>query len=566
MQGAEKTAFVRLVTELQQTDEVVIYCGAGVTLSHTGVSWNDLLLRVAQHARAQILSAACDGDEDCLRELGEGVEEFVYSSSNSAEASASAIMNLAAADEASVGPAVSQALYFSTGWQVGRLVDDVCFLILSLQQLGKAVRILTTNFDTFIEDRLGSLIDALRANGVDPLPAVCRRVYGAKTAGGDSSREAVRTCPMGRASDGVTPIVVEYLHGRVDEAGSVEGGLVLSERSYQATQSQTQELLTGAFGDAVTLILGSSLTDAPLLRSLCNVERDSAYGRFAVVRRAPKPGAQKMAQARARHLDLSLIEVATYADVARVVRDAEYALMNLGAGSGENSERQLARWRALGEPSEAARARLLEQMRDVIRSLKQSGVIGNELLKLEAWVLRSFRGEDALERVLDTVSGDVECEYRRLEPIENPREAVAAVRALRDGRPLVVSLDDLGFDDEGVSRWRSICAVPCWYSLDETSDTPITVVVTLASTGKNSEVDDSGLFDRANSANTAAERFQQVARAAASEENSQTLRERALDTEAESFLWHLTPAGKADLYYALFDLGVEIAGAYWAGE
>ncbi|MDO4791530.1 MAG: SIR2 family protein [Buchananella hordeovulneris] len=566
MSASYGSALSEFASELRSTDEVVIYCGAGVTLSHTGVSWNDLLLQVAQNSRNHIAEETCPvADAECLRELGEGLEAFVYSSTNSAEASASAIIELTQADEKSLGPVVSSALYSSTGWRVGRLVEDVCLLALTLQQLGKSVRLITTNFDTFIEDRLVEMGSELPTLSDVALPPLRARVYGSETAE-TGAIDLPTAAPQGIEVDrSVPPIVVEYLHGRVDNRGAVVGGLVLSERSYQTSQHQTLELLTEAFASTTSLIIGSSLTDAPLLRSLCASGGQETSRRYAVMRRALHTGVQQLARARARHLGISLIEVGSYADVARFLRDAEFAVATANGEQEANSEVQLERWYALKDPAPAQLDQIVATMRSVLAKTRASGQIGHELLKLECWVLRRFQGEPALERVLDTITGVVEPEYRRIEPVTDTQDAVAAVRALRDGRPNVFSLSDLGFDDEGASRWRSICAVPCWDSIDS-GDTPFTVVITLASTGRESSSKHLPLFERVAAEQEADREFKRVAQEATEAANSDERRAKAVAPEAESFLWHLDPASRSALYTELFQVGARVSCAYWAGE
>lgn len=251
----------RAIVRLAQCDRLVIFCGAGVTIDRTGLSWGDLITQLFQTTeKGQSSHDPTTAELEILRKeltplqlASVLAERTIEHHATEKEARASLV------------PKLQQALYKGTGWQCGALVSNIIRLCFGLVQLEKKVSIITSNYDTYLEQEYDHYRNALNSNSALKKQAQVD-IAGliARTAGMKRKYRNIR------ASGDAEQIELVYLHGRVPQSGSLGGRLALSENDYHQLADTVVGTLRKFFSDPNTavLILGTSLTDPPLLRAL----------------------------------------------------------------------------------------------------------------------------------------------------------------------------------------------------------------------------------------------------------------------------------------------------------
>lgn len=119
-----------LWTEINQdaTDSLVLYCGAGVTIDRTGVSWNTLVTEVAR----QTLRSS---DRRRNTNFGEECAKFFRSADFSAEHKAT--VAAAGVNPDVIAKVIADTLYRRSGYRQGRLLDKITQLAVTLACFGK---------------------------------------------------------------------------------------------------------------------------------------------------------------------------------------------------------------------------------------------------------------------------------------------------------------------------------------------------------------------------------------------------------------------------------------------
>ena len=252
-----------LWSEINQdtTDSIILYCGAGVTIDRTGVSWNTLVTEVArQTLRSDDVGANSRFGEECAK--------FFRSEDFSAEQKAT--VATAGVNQDVTVKVIADTLYSRSGYRQGRLLDKITQLAVTLAFFGKKIYLVTTNYDTYIEESVRQAVSkfprTLRSNfevGIFSLES------------GDSESdwaEVIR--PSANAGSRVADINIFYVHGRIERNGDLSGSLVFSESEYEESHNRTVSLLCELFRQGTTVIVGSSLVDTPLVRSLLQLRRE----------------------------------------------------------------------------------------------------------------------------------------------------------------------------------------------------------------------------------------------------------------------------------------------------
>lgn len=260
---------VRFAHQIAKQDSLIFYCGAGVTIDRTGLGWSDLISSI--YPADDKGAKADEPTSDELETLRQHEDPMRL---------ASALTYLhhgrhSTTDEvrAEVTPRLQMQLYSRNGWQAGRLSRNLALLALGAAALGKRVTIVTTNYDTYIEQALYDQQRNLVSSEMRVEPSIRVRLAGRET------------FHKGRKVDPNAPLVdLLYLHGRVHKEGLASGRIVISEVDYAATRSQTvgelQTLFKGK-GTTAVVTLGASLTDPPLIEALVATREEP--NRFAVM-------------------------------------------------------------------------------------------------------------------------------------------------------------------------------------------------------------------------------------------------------------------------------------------
>ncbi|MGV9674949.1 SIR2 family protein [Nocardia sp. NPDC003482] len=489
----------KAVVDLAKAEKLTIYCGAGVTIDRTGLGWGDLIF--------ELLKQLCDHTSS--NDLTE--EEAIHLRDTLSPLDLSSIYEQYAEDAGLVNPHVpilQQKLYKGTVWKSGVLVRNVVRLAVGLTVLGKSITVITTNYDTYLEDELFAYLRKFA-----PLGRVCRtpgfvvRCLGVK--------DPIRRVPSIHGG-GVIEIV--YVHGRVPPKDNATGTLVVSERNYHSVRSAVTRRLTASFDGSSILILGASLTDPPLLASL-HATRDRAPsggdpGRYALMPASatgltkfgkdayPRLG-EHFAQ-RMNRYGVELLmpdfnsqiaqfcqEILTCAEMGADLEKYACASPKAPERYGERLCAWWDRWIA-GEVAgdhDKIHSTLIARLEE-LKSIKTWGKDPNEVYKLELWV-RYLPRENGTRR-LALWGGSMgilsDRKILKFEDIELTTDN-ASVRSFIEGKP--VWLDRADRDKPEVSprrrqwilhlggRWDRYLAVPI--RLDADNDPKLTVgIVTLA--------------------------------------------------------------------------------------
>ena len=245
------------IVKLASFDRLVIYCGAGVTIDRTGLGWGDLVAQLSETSdKRQPAGEPTTQEVETLRkeftplQLASVLAERTFARHHSEDAARKSLV-----------PKLQQALYEDSGWQSGALVSNIIRLAFGFVQLGKQVTIVTSNYDTYLEDEYLTYRKAVQKNRPHAeIPGITAR----------AATGTKQLFKNQRAKGGIGKVEIIYLHGRIPRAGNLGGRLALSENDYHEIADPVVSILESLFTQTRTgvLVLGASLTDPPLLRAL----------------------------------------------------------------------------------------------------------------------------------------------------------------------------------------------------------------------------------------------------------------------------------------------------------
>lgn len=336
--------------------------------------------------------------------------------------------------------------------------------------LGKQVSVVTTNYDTHIEQEIRRQIDLARREGE---PDVQADLHVADTSGGSDVQHGET-----EGSATLPTIRMRYLHGRVPPAPeSGASRIVISEVDYAETRNANFEVLTHLFNKAdAVLIFGASLTDPPLIEALATTrhriqepppggsqEREPSFGfphRYCLIP-LEATGVSHNPPAVARRLSAHVKQRGLRLGVTLLLPDfkmqvaqfcEEVGLHYSSAGNmqpGRYGER-LVRWWELwservvdgvgderaGVYAHEVLAAALESIRDVVRTSEErtGWEDRGEVLRLELWA-RSNPAHDRRLSMYATSAGSVQDHSVMSSAELDVHSTHASVRAFIDGRP-----------------------------------------------------------------------------------------------------------------------------------
>lgn len=267
------------LSRVAKARRVVIYCGAGVTLSRTGVGWRRLVLEIAEQ-----LAYRLNRKEGALKDKGVTVPKNLIKRITSSELSplvcatvvAELIYGLEKLDSEAISAQDKLAEYltdilytkserrksYSQNNTSLELLGFVSNTVAALIHGGKEVAVVTTNYDTYIEDELSTSLSNL-------YPILPDIDYDSMT-----SFETVRRKSLWKKN--IVPLI--YLHGRLPRASETRTRsrrkklakrVVFSESEYAESEKNVAAWLEAVTKEAdVLLIVGSSMEDKPLIRLL----------------------------------------------------------------------------------------------------------------------------------------------------------------------------------------------------------------------------------------------------------------------------------------------------------
>lgn len=478
-------SMIKSMSQVPENGNVVIYCGAGVTIDRTGVGWSELLAKafsidstnnwypddVSIKVLQDILSP------DAFAELMEINWRDNYSSMTNP-------MN-------PLYKRMSELLYAPNGWDSGRLCTDVARLAIWLARASKqSVHLITTNYETYLE---ASLVYERKKLQLTEGGAI---IPNQKLTISDSEVELRVTANCKKAVQKPGRVTLRYLHGCIKEDGSPSGNIILSESDYEKAFSDETKLLKESFKCADRLVvIGASLTDLPLLHALIQTSsHDSSdvqpsENRFAIVFNgyvdkcsddgSVAKSVRSQLRKRGQTLDLNTLTPDFKFQVPQILEETVFAIdlyKNSGATYGGTTSyaNQLRDWwkdwfsknPISRDPKDIeSLCTISEVLSQDLKDLSETmGFAYDETvlerMRLEIWVRRE--APDAHELALWCTSAGPVLDEKVLnrKPLY-AQSTNSAVRAFIEGRPVQHDLTDLIPDmPSNVGRWKSFLSIP----------------------------------------------------------------------------------------------------------
>lgn len=471
---------------LSAADELVIYCGAGVSIDRTGVTWSQLIDDVFTQARATRHDK--EAEFDSVRYLIDNLEN----TKQSASIMMGAFMAPGTTENQFLTPKLHDIIYKESGWSRGYMLRNLIQLSITTASVGRNVLIITTNYDSYIESEFTAQYGRLVANGVPvaALPGIRRRVLGGPR---------VKHVTVRKHGTATGLIEIVYLHGRVDlDNGPTEGVLVLSEGSYASTQEQSQKVLIDSFRGRSkgVLVIGASLTDEPLINALALTKGDAGE-RYALIA-VPPPVFSPRTKAilpstistktvsealrlRGAHLGIGVLNPMSHYQSPQFLEELRIA--GSAAVKTSNSEyyrdntnsinyaQRLKSWhelwaaRANTKDPEFAYQILHDGLESGIKNVLKVSAPEGEMFRAEVWVRENPRSANRTLTLWANSTGPIrDRQILRREPIQRD-SSNASVVAFTDGRPRLLSIRKLGLPVEA-SRWQTFFSTPIFISAD----------------------------------------------------------------------------------------------------
>ena len=521
--------------EVNDSKSIVIYCGAGVTADRTGVGWLGLINRVADKLmecsdssfikNLETCSAFDDHKDDKKPQLArKAVKEYLNDEDVPLEVKATMVEALAKNENNIIQKVFAEALYRDSGWHRGRTLQKLVDFIVISACMGKSISIITTNYDTYIERAIWERLKFLNRSNLSedseskkPLPKWSLVLYErVNSEPNDEVREVEVPKVLFQGDKEGSSIEVNYIHGRITENGGLDGSLVFSERNYADGHDRTVKKLIKWFEKGPTIIVGASLNDVPLVRSLLEFKRTikergegSHAGIYAILRRIAIDSediSDQFQLSRAEVLGIKLLMFDSYNDIPDIFSNL-IALCAQGIdGYGGKLPCELALEDWIGQTAKFSR-KISEygyEMSSIVIDEIFKKLIGEEeKIKIEFWFVGYAEGssnEKVLRVWTNSVGPTFTTGLRREEGILRDNEKkVASVKAYCSGIPEIISIDELnvGIDekknrDASAGRWKTFLAVPLSVPSKKYNVDIVVGVVTLASTYKMS---DSNFYD-----------------------------------------------------------------------
>ncbi|WP_330233940.1 SIR2 family protein [Nocardia sp. NBC_00508] len=482
------------IAEVFRRSHTVIYCGAGVSIDRTGLGWQQL-----------VSSIRPGGDSVKPAHLG-ALARFLDPARQ-----ATAVVNSLSEQYPALGADAEVCwqvqnqlrleLYKKAHtWQYGTLMRNIVSFAIMRAIAGGTVTILTTNFDIHLEDEARSFIqDSDRILGELGVNVNTRVRFAEEFENPGGAMQD------GTAPDDDEPVVeIVYLHGRVhkDAAQQTACRVVLDEVDYGETSEMTVRILRQYFSarDSSLIIVGASLTDAPLIEALARERNggafrtrsgpDNQYRLFllplSTVKSNDDPPKRvhnltcsdaqnliRLLAGRCKRLGVNMLAADFKYQVSQFFRELVICT-SLGSTDAYFSTtnrstygRRLVRW--WEEWNDAANADIHHFTRQYLRldatvsAIRKKFVLpSGERLKLELWVRYGVEKERQL--VLCASSAGVLYNRRLLRREElSLNSKQVSMRAFIDGQ---VSYVDNSKDAGQYSRWRSFLSVPIFLNAE----------------------------------------------------------------------------------------------------
>ena len=207
-------------------EPLLIYCGAGVSIDRTGLSWAGLIESCfpARHSK-HYPSGPLRGEVTAggLVQPEQLASSLVFTLRRVASESSETLQD-------TLRKRIKRSLYGDKAvWQAGELVPEIMKLAFLRSIAGRSTTILTTNYDDHLEAGYVEVRGDLDSDPHLPIPGLRVTVL-------SPEEEVIVEYPPANMEGGsASTISLVYLHGRVPQVGEVSWPIVLDENSYAAT-------------------------------------------------------------------------------------------------------------------------------------------------------------------------------------------------------------------------------------------------------------------------------------------------------------------------------------------
>lgn len=490
---------------------VLIYCGAGVSYSLTGLTWNDLILEVLSRIKSEF---SLHSDNRC-QQLEKLISERYYDPPGNATTLAAYLDELANEDSITLNPyetlsrAIGRSIYRKlppkserrSGWDPpefsteSTLPQYIKTTVGHLVGRGVKVRVVTTNYDTHLERSLRFQFDVMNLD----LPAK-RKKYSLNVLGNE---DTALTHSKLHPTNKTVPFI--YLHGRVpgnNEKSEIDceilpNQLVFSQGDYFRHKENTAAIMSSVSEKVdCVLILGSSLNDPPLVDWIqSNKRKKKDRSRVIVVQPAEMDSYSKdcytdverrelidVTWLRYRALGVDhFIPGRCFADLPLLLRDAAIQMedkedRSLGVPITHN---ELKEWSSSASSKLETSSTVHNIFNDLLNNSKIVEPIISALLKselddseksrfqvavrLEYWLrgIAPHSGDpEYLVKIADSSGVMLDVPSRRSESfVRRFPSRSSALRSVQLDAPELITLDTLGMRNFA-SRWQAFYAVP----------------------------------------------------------------------------------------------------------
>jgi hypothetical protein len=471
-----------VIERLASQEALVVYAGAGVSIDRTGLSWAGLVNSLLKPYMENY-----ESDSD-------GRKRAAIMDTNTPLQAASIVCEKYAqhsGDEwrAEIVAQLRTLLYVTTTWQRGELISAIVRLAAAFFGLGRNVYIVTTNYDEFMQREAESLVQANSIN-LELTTSVVDHNLQDKVA---DVREHTR------------PYQVVHVHGHVPKSSSNgTQDIILSELDYIRSQPLSSLILTELFAKSSVLILGSSLTDQPLLEALA---KTASHRQAAPVRRfrlavtalqslklpddTPRiiEAVQDSIRLRMKQFDTDVIFPDFYCQIPQLLTEVQVCMTRTDQRrpySGESSPvrygQRLEKWWSAWYRSRHKQGQLRRRQQDDHEYLEQQlqdirGTlhIENEVLKLEIWI-RWEPGRTSRHLRLWASSTGTSPDIATMRWAEIAADSSnASVQAFCLGRPEIYPTYADDTQSLTSDRWNTYLCVPIRIG-DEGVELPVAVV------------------------------------------------------------------------------------------
>lgn len=494
-----ESATLDALDALSSADHLVLYCGAGVSIDRTGLSWTRLLQEVfeeaarhgrphreRQHKAIDFLLAQLSEEEQRASVL---TEYFTEGKPENANTLLTGILQ--------------RVLYEDNGWSEGLLLVNLVQLALVASVRLRSVTIITTNYDVYLEEEFTAAVKDAADRGVDEIPGLERLVSPEQPSDEEWRVERIID-PAG--TNAVVRIV--YLHGRVARPGQpTEGTIVLDEFSYARSHAAVTRVLREHLAGSAVLTVGASVTDAPLVQALALTKTvDSVQRRFALIvpsaatldpvtydigyagtggalKELTQNDVDELLGQRGAQLGIRLLHPLSHAQTAQFVSELDLAIRLHRSPSGRryrdgptgiNYESRLRSWIAEWEAHSPAPAAAYETLAHALRddvAVILGGTDGeNRALRLETWVRINPSTRNRTLTLYANSTGPLENQHVLRRDEIRADAPNASIRTFLQGRPLLHTLDDLGLREKNASRWKTFFCVPLSLLIEQDVD------------------------------------------------------------------------------------------------